>query len=64
VRNAYEIIVHGLKIRVHLGWGLSIDEKKMLKWILGKQDVRVWTAFIRPNTNEFSVPIKDGEFLD
>jgi hypothetical protein len=37
--------LENLKGRDHLG-DLGIDGKKILKWILGKLGVEVWTRFI------------------
>jgi hypothetical protein len=65
--------LENLKGRDHLG-DLGVDGKIILKRILGKQDVRMWTAFIWLKMdplagcweygNKYSSYIKRGEFLD
>jgi hypothetical protein len=54
---------------------LGLDGRIMLKWIVGKCDVRVWIEFswlriessgriLSEHGNEISVPVKGTEFLD
>jgi hypothetical protein len=48
MRNAYKLwlILEKFEARDHLR-GLGIDGRIMLKWMLKKQGVKVWTAFNR-----------------
>jgi len=74
MRNACKILGgKNLKERVHLE-DISVEVKIILKWILEKCDVSVWTGLIWleietsgglfQNENELSGSIKVREYLD
>jgi hypothetical protein len=72
VRNAYQILVRKPKGKNHLE-DQDIDGRTILRWILRKQGMRVWTGLnllrIGPTagsceqSNESSASIKGGDFL-
>jgi hypothetical protein len=44
MRNAHKMLVGQSEGKIAFG-GPSVDERIILKWILKKQGVRVWTRF-------------------
>jgi hypothetical protein len=44
-RNEYMVSVETLNGRVTLG-DLGRDERMILRWILKKQDIRMWTVYL------------------
>jgi hypothetical protein len=43
--NAYRILVENFKGRYHLGYP-GIGESSILKWLLSKNNLRLWNRFI------------------